>query len=80
MNEQDVVLNGEQIHIFEKFPTVQPALLIKLIKIVNDYRPEVVILNGSRTLKYAAFAKPFFKQKTKLIYRTWQKYYYHQVY
>ena len=69
LNEQDVVLEGEQKHIFEKFPTVQPALLIKLIKIVNDYKPEVVILNGSRTLKYAAFAKPFFNQKTKLIYR-----------
>ena len=69
LNEQDVVLEGEQKHIFEKFPTVQPALLIKLIKTVNDFKPEVIILNGSRTLKYAAFAKPFFKQKAKLIYR-----------
>jgi hypothetical protein len=69
LNKQDVVLNGEQNHLFEKFPTVQPSLLIKLIKIVNDFKPEVIILNGSRTLKYAAFAKPFFKQKTKLIYR-----------
>lgn len=69
LNKQDVVLEGEQKHIFEKFPTVQPALLLKLIKIVNDYKPEVIILNGSRTLKYAAFAKPFFKQKIKLIYR-----------
>jgi glycosyltransferase involved in cell wall biosynthesis len=69
LNEQDVVLEGEQKHIFEKFPTIQPSLLIKLVKIVNDYKPAVMILNGSRTLKYAAFAKPFFKQKVKLIYR-----------
>ena len=69
LNKQDVLLNGEQNHLFEKFPTVQPSLLMKLIKNVNDYKPDVIILNGSRTLKYAAFAKPFFKQKTKLIYR-----------
>jgi len=69
LNQQDVVLEGEQKHLFEKFPTVQPTLLLKLIKVVNDYKPEVIILNGSRTLKYAAFAKSFFKQKTKLIYR-----------
>jgi glycosyltransferase involved in cell wall biosynthesis len=69
LNEQDIVLEGEQKHIFEKFPTVQPVLLLKLIKIVNDFKPEIIILNGSRTLKYASFAKPFFKQKTKLIYR-----------
>jgi len=69
LNVQDVVLDGEQKHIFEKFPTIHPSLLIKLVKIVNDYKPQVIILNGSRTLKYAAFAKPFFKQKVKLIYR-----------
>ena len=69
LNEQDIVLDGDQKHIFEKIPTIHPSLLIKLVKIVNDYKPAVIILNGSRTLKYAAFAKLFFKHKVKLIYR-----------
>ncbi len=69
LNKQDVLLNGEQNHLFEKFPTVHPKLLFQLAKIVNEFKPDVILLNGSRTLKYAAFAKPFFKQKTKLIYR-----------
>jgi len=69
LNKQDIELNGEQDHLFEKFPTVQPSLLIKLVKIINNYKPDAIILNGSRTLKYAAIAKLFFKQETKLIYR-----------
>ncbi len=69
LNAQDVLLDGEQKHLCEKFPTVQPKLLAQLVKVVNLFKPDVILLNGSRTLKYAAFAKPFFKQKTKLIYR-----------
>ncbi|MCX6210398.1 MAG: glycosyltransferase family 4 protein [Bacteroidetes bacterium] len=69
INSNDILLNASQKSLYEKFPTVQPKLLFKLEKIVNDFNPDIILLNGSRTLKYAAFAKPFFKQKTKLIYR-----------
>lgn len=69
INSHDILLNGEQKSTYEKFPTVQPSLLRKLIKEINNYRPDVILLNGSRTLKYAAFAKPFLQNKTKLIYR-----------
>jgi glycosyltransferase involved in cell wall biosynthesis len=69
INHQDILLNGQQNNLFEKFPTVQPKLLFQLVKVVNQFKPDVILLNGSRTLKYAVFAKPFFKQKTKLIYR-----------
>ena len=67
--KQDTELNGNENHFFEKIPTVHPALLINLIRIINAWNPDFVLLNGSRTLKYGAAAKPFLKKNTKLIYR-----------
>jgi glycosyltransferase involved in cell wall biosynthesis len=62
-------LNGNENHIFEKIPTIHPGLLFKLIKTINAWNPDYVLLNGSRTLKYGAAAKPFLYKNTKLIYR-----------
>jgi len=66
---QDTELNGNEKHIFEKIPTIHPVLLLRLIKTINAWNPDFVLLNGSRTLKYGAAAKPFLYKKTKLIYR-----------
>lgn len=66
---QDSELNGDESHIFEKIPTVQPLLLKRLIKNIRAFDPDIVMLNGSRTLKYGAAAKKFLAPKTKLVYR-----------
>jgi len=67
--DQDIELNGNESHIFEKIPTINPALLFRLITTINAWNPDFVLLNGSRTLKYGAAAKPFLYKNTKLIYR-----------
>lgn len=67
--DQDTELNGNENHIFEKIPTIHPTLLLRLIKTINAWNPDYVLLNGSRTLKYGAAAKPFLYKNTKLIYR-----------
>jgi len=67
--DQDIELNGNESHIFEKIPTINPAFLFRLITTINAWNPDFVLLNGSRTLKYGAAAKPFLYKNTKLIYR-----------
>ena len=69
LNEQDVELNGNDNHIFEKIPTINPFLYLKLKKEVKKYQPDLILLNGSRTLKYGAFLKKFSGLKIKLVYR-----------
>jgi len=69
LNPQDVVLGGNDTHFFEKFPTVHPLLLRKLVQQINRFAPDAILLNGSRTLKYAAAAKQFIKAAPPIIYR-----------
>ena len=66
---QDSELKGDESHLFEKVPTIHPALLKRLIKNIRAFDPDIVMLNGSRTLKYGAAAKKFLAPKTKLVYR-----------
>jgi glycosyltransferase involved in cell wall biosynthesis len=66
---QDSELNGDESHIFEKVPTIHPVLLKRLIANIREFDPDIVMLNGSRTLKYGAAAKKFLPLKTKLVYR-----------
>jgi glycosyltransferase involved in cell wall biosynthesis len=66
---QDSELNGNESHIFEKVPTIHPGLLKRLIANIRKFDPDIVMLNGSRTLKYGAAAKKFLAKKTKLVYR-----------
>lgn len=69
LHHQDIVLNFRAKHILEKIPTIQPSLLFALIKEIKTFDPDVVLLNGSRTLKYGALAKQFLNPKTKWISR-----------
>lgn len=69
VRKQDLVLSFDSTHFFEKIPTLQPALLWALFQVVNDFIPDVILLNGSRTLKYGAALKRFFPVKAKLISR-----------
>ncbi|GGF46906.1 hypothetical protein GCM10011339_39320 [Echinicola rosea] len=57
LDEGDMVMPFSAHSFFEKFPTVQPGLLKRLREVVEEFQPDVLLLNGSRTLKYGAFLK-----------------------
>lgn len=65
----DSELNGDDSHIFEKIPTVHPRLVKKLVQVIREFEPDVILLNGSRTLKYGAAAKRFLPSRIKWVYR-----------
>lgn len=69
LNTQDEILNGDDGHIFEKIPSIHPLLLLKTVKKINEWEPDIILLNGSRTLKYGAAGKHFFAKHVKLVYR-----------
>lgn len=65
----DVLLDGNERHILEKLPGVNPFLLRRLQHCIEEYTPDVVQVNGARTIKYGAFAKRFGAMKPVLVYR-----------
>jgi glycosyltransferase involved in cell wall biosynthesis len=70
LDETDVVLHFYDNNIFEKFPTVHPSIIIKLAKEIKAFSPDIILCNGSRTLKYAAAVKRFYPSiKSRWIYR-----------
>ncbi len=52
----DSVLGGREHHHFEKIPGVHPILLRRLKGVIADWQPDIVQVNGGRTLKYGAAA------------------------
>jgi glycosyltransferase involved in cell wall biosynthesis len=70
LDETDIVLPFNDNNIFEKFPTVHPRIIIELAKEIKVFAPDIILCNGSRTLKYAAVIKRFYPSiKSKWIYR-----------
>jgi glycosyltransferase involved in cell wall biosynthesis len=70
LDETDVVLPFYDDNIFEKFPSVHPRIIIELAKEINAFDPDIILCNGSRTLKYAAVVKKLYPSiKSKWIYR-----------
>ena len=70
LDETDIVLPFNDNNIFEKFPTVHPSIIIELAKEIKLFSPDIILCNGSRTLKYAAVVKRFYPSiKSKWIYR-----------
>ncbi|NUN06083.1 MAG: glycosyltransferase [Bdellovibrio sp.] len=66
----DRVLNGNPNHPFEKFPGVNPILLRRLLHVIAEFKPDIVQVNGARTVKYGAFASYFCRDASwALIYR-----------
>lgn len=66
---QDKVLGFSSNHFFEKIPTIQPGLLKALAQELLAFQPDIILLNGSRTLKYGAALKRFYPTKAKFISR-----------
>ena len=64
-----IVLEGDKHSSLEKVPGLNPALVRKLLKEVKAYSPDIIVSNGSRTLKYSALLRQFYKGDTKWIVR-----------
>jgi glycosyltransferase involved in cell wall biosynthesis len=70
LNHNDRVLDFKDNHWMEKYLFFQPTLLMELSEIINQFNPDVILCNGSRTLKYAALVKRFNPDlKAKWVYR-----------
>ena len=67
--------NGDQTvgisekHFSEKFPGWNPSIIRKLRAIVSDFDPDVIQLNGARTIKYGAALRFFPTRKRVFVYR-----------
>jgi glycosyltransferase involved in cell wall biosynthesis len=55
----DVTLEGQETHFFEKLPGFHPTLLRQFVDQIRQFQPEIIQVNGARTIKYGAFAKLF---------------------
>lgn len=53
----DQVLGGVERHPLEKIPGVHPGLLRRAMQAIRAFQPDVVQLNGARSVKYGALAK-----------------------
>ncbi len=70
LTQYDTVLGGREHHCFEKLPGIHPLLLWRLRRVVEKIRPDVVQVNGSRTVKYGAAVAASVRQRSwVLIYR-----------
>jgi glycosyltransferase involved in cell wall biosynthesis len=64
------VLGEKGSHPLEKVPGFQPRILWRLLRLIQEVEPQVLQVNGARTVKYGAFARLFSRQDSwVLIYR-----------
>ncbi|MBF8964225.1 glycosyltransferase family 4 protein [Pontibacter sp. FD36] len=86
LNSGDAVIGGDDAHFFEKFPTINPSVLNRVATIINEWKPDLILLNGSRTLKYGAALKKIKGITVPLVYRIidsvtfWNPHAYKQLY
>lgn len=59
MENSDCILDFKNNHWMEKYLFFQPLLFFQLSKQIKQFNPDVILCNGSRTLKYAALIKRF---------------------
>lgn len=70
MGERDVALGGDSGHPLERLPGVHPGLLRRLGREIRRFAPDVVQVNGSRTVKYGAAAAAVARgRRWALVYR-----------
>lgn len=63
-------LNGVEQHSLERAIGVHPQLLKRLLQVIDRVQPDIVQVNGSRTVKYGALAHCLRrKQRWALVYR-----------
>lgn len=70
LNDGDVAFDRPQGSILERLPCGNPALLADLHRLVRDWRPDVVQVNGGRSVKYGALATLLApRRRWTLVYR-----------
>lgn len=65
----DVVLDGRENHPAETRLGFHPRLLSRLRRTVHDFHPDIVQVNGSRSVKYGALAGRLDRRPWGLVYR-----------
>jgi glycosyltransferase involved in cell wall biosynthesis len=71
VNSDDSLLDGREEHYLEKVPGIHFSLLGRLSRVIGDWQPDVVQVNGGRTLKYGAAAATTHRRTPwVLIYRS----------
>jgi glycosyltransferase involved in cell wall biosynthesis len=67
----DVCLEGSEDHFLERVLGFHPTLLYGVVRQIRSFKPDIVQVNGSRTVKYGAVAKQLLLVGTrwKLVYR-----------
>lgn len=54
--QEDIVLAGDEAHWLEKVAGAHPGLLRRLRQTIGAFAPDIVQVNGARTVKYGALA------------------------
>ena len=70
LRDGDQIVGNSDRHFTEKFPGWNPSIVRELRSIITDFQPDIVQLNGARTVKYGALLR--FLDKTNrwiLVYR-----------
>ncbi len=69
LGPDDVVLGGREDHLAETRLGFHPTLLGRLRRTVREFRPDIVQVNGSRSVKYGALARRLDWRRWGLVYR-----------
>lgn len=70
LGSEDRVLKGRYEHVFEVFPGWHPQLVRDLRKSILEFQPDIVQVNGARTVKYGALVRSMDQDsRWALIYR-----------
>jgi glycosyltransferase involved in cell wall biosynthesis len=70
LGDGDVAFDRPQTSILERLPCGNPALVADLHRLVRDWRPDVVQVNGGRSVKYGALLTLLApRRRWKLVYR-----------
>ncbi len=67
--EGEINLGGNEFSSFERFPSIHPGLFVRFRSAVTAFGPDVVQVNGSRSVKYGALLKALSRPGWKLLYR-----------
>ena len=65
----DRMLGGRADHPLARVPGFHPGLLRRLRRVISELEPDVIQLNGARTVKYGAFCAARRPAGSKLVYR-----------
>lgn len=57
LSTRDEILPFDEKSVLEKIPSIQPRLLKRVKEKIKSFQPEVILCNGSKTLKYGAWLR-----------------------